>query len=162
MKRLLSLLRTRWPLSSKVRPLLVTVFSLCLIFLTPPAQAQKLDAAKVPAAVKTAFTKQYPGIDKVKWEKEGGNYEAGFKQKDQSMSALFTPEGNMTESEVAIPVASLPAPILSWIKENRKGATIKEAAKITKASGEINYEAEVKGMDLLFTTDGKFLKEAKD
>jgi ABC-type glycerol-3-phosphate transport system substrate-binding protein len=35
---------------------------------------------KIPDAVKNAFQKEYPGT-KVKWEKEGGNYEAGFEQK---------------------------------------------------------------------------------
>ena len=43
------------------------------------ACAQKLDASKVPAGVKAAFTKQYPGVT-AKWEKEDGKYEASFKQ----------------------------------------------------------------------------------
>ncbi len=39
---------------------------------------------------------------------------------------------------------------------------MKEAAKITDAHGVVTYEAEVKGMDLLFDSAGKFLKEVKD
>ena len=41
--------------------------------LTLFASAQKLDASKVPAAVREAFAKQYPNIKDVKWEKEKGN-----------------------------------------------------------------------------------------
>ena len=41
------------------------------------ANAQKIAASKVPAAVKASFTKQYPGTT-AKWEKEDGGFEAGF------------------------------------------------------------------------------------
>ena len=44
------------------------------------ACAQKLDASKVPAAVKAAFAKQYPGAT-AKWEKENGNYEVNLDRK---------------------------------------------------------------------------------
>ena len=77
------------------------------------------------------------------------------------MAAMFTPEGVFTESEVEIPVSSLPAPVKEYVKAHYKGAT-KEAAKITKANGEVNYEAEVDGMDRLFDVNGKYLKSVKD
>jgi hypothetical protein len=35
-------------------------------------------------------------------------------------------------------------------------------AKITKANGEVNYEAEVKGQDLIFDANGRFLKSIKE
>jgi hypothetical protein len=123
--------------------------------------AQKIDAAKVPAAVKTAFAKQYPGAT-VKWEKEDGKYEAGFKQNGNAMSALFEANGTMTESEMDIKIADLPAPVLAYVKEHYKGKTIKEGAKITKADGTVNYEAEVAGKDVIFDANGKFLKEVKE
>ena len=43
-----------------------------------------------------------------------------------------------------------------------KGKNIKEGAKITKADGTVNYEAEVNGTDVIFDASGKFIKEAKD
>ena len=123
------------------------------------ACAQKLDASKVPAVVKAAFAKQYAGIP-VKWEKEGGKYEAGFKQNGNIMSALFEENGKMTESEMDIKVAYLPASVLAYVKEHYKGKSIKEGAKITKADGTVNYEAEVDGKDVIFDANGKFI-EAK-
>ena len=125
------------------------------------ACAQKLDASKVPAAVKADFAKRYPGVT-AKWEMEDGKYEAGFKQGSSSMSATFEPSGKFTESEVDIKVADLPATVLSYVKEHYKGKTIKEGAKITKADGTVNYEAEVNGKDVIFDANGKFLKEMKD
>ncbi|MBS1757593.1 MAG: PepSY-like domain-containing protein [Bacteroidetes bacterium] len=125
------------------------------------ANAQKLDASKVPTTVKESFVKHYPGI-KTKWEKEGDKYEAGFKKDGKTMSALFDVNGMMTESEVDIKVAELPTVVLHYVREHYKGKTIKEAAKITKADGTVNFEAEVNGKDVLFDEAGKFLKEVKD
>lgn len=124
------------------------------------ACAQKLDASKVPAAVKASFAKQYPSVV-VKWEKEDGKYEAGFKQNGSSMSALYEVNGTMTESEMDIKVSDLPASVLAYVKENYKGKKIKEGAKITKSDGTINFEAEVDGKDVIFDAKGNFLKEMK-
>lgn len=124
------------------------------------ANAQKLDASKVPAAVKTSFAKQFPTA-KAKWEMEDGKYEAGFKNGDKTMSALFSTDGTMTESEVSIKQTELPAAVLAYVKENYKGKTIKESAKITKANGTVVYEAEVNGKDLIFDEKGKFIEAIK-
>ena len=137
---------------------MMAIFAVSIAF---SACAQKLDAAKVPAAVKTSFAKQYPGAA-AKWEKEDGKYEAGFKMDGSSMSALFEANGTMTESEMDIKIADLPANVLAYVKDHYKGKSIKEGAKITKADGTINYEAEVDGKDVIFDAAGKFLKEIKD
>lgn len=125
------------------------------------ANAQKLTAAKVPTAVKAAFAKQFPGAI-AKWEKEDGNYEAASKKGTNEMSALFSADGTMTESEVSIKPEALPAKVLTYVKQNYKGKKIKTAAKITMADGTVNYEAEVNGVDVIFDADSKFLKEVKD
>ncbi|MHA4808436.1 PepSY-like domain-containing protein [Flavitalea flava] len=136
------------------------IITLCAgLFIT--AQAQKLPASKVPAPVKAGFTKQFPGLSP-SWEKENGKYEANFKDKGKSMSALFDLKGTMTESEISIKVEELPASVLAYVQQHYKSASIKEAARITKADGSINYEAEVNKMDVLFDVNGKFIKEAKD
>lgn len=126
------------------------------------ATAQKINSIQVPPAVKNAFAKAYPAVKTVKWEKEKGDFEAGFKQGGNEMSAVFKADGIQLESELEIKTSALPAPVLAYVKQNYKGATIKEAAKITKATGEVNYEAEVKGKDLLFDSNGNFIKIAED
>jgi Putative beta-lactamase-inhibitor-like, PepSY-like len=125
------------------------------------ANAQKMAAARVPAAVKAAFAKQFVGAT-AKWEKEDGQYEAGFNMDGKEMSALFSTDGKMTESEVSMQPTELLTKILIYVKKNYKGKKIKTAAKITKADGTVNYEAEVNGVDVLFDANGKFLKEVKD
>ncbi len=137
---------------SMIAVITLTVFTAC---------AQKLNASKVPAAVKSSFEKLYPGIP-AKWEKEAGNYEVNFKQNGHSMSLLIDSKGGNKETEMIIKVADLPATVLAYVKEHYKGNTIKEGSKITKADGSINYEAEVSGKDVIFDANGKFIREAKD
>lgn len=137
------------------------MIALLVVLVTTAANAQKLDAAKVPGVVKTACAKRYPGIA-VKWEKEDGKYEASFKRNSSSMSAMFEPDGTFTESEVDINWKELPAAVLAYVGEHYKGKVIKEGAKITKADGTINYEAAINGKDVIFDANGKFLKEMKD
>lgn len=133
-----------------------------LMLASMPAFAQKLDVSKVPASVMAAFNKNFSGINDAKWEKEKGNYEANFKQNGQKMSALFDANGGWLETETDIAINTLPAAVTEYIAKNYKGEKIKEAAKLKMANGDDNYEAEVKGLDLIFDAKGKFIKSVKD
>jgi len=121
------------------------------------ASAQKLKDSDVPGVVKTAFDKQYPGT-KAKWEKEDGNFEAGFKKDGKVVSVVYSGTGALLETEVAIKESELPSASMEYIKSNYKGKKIKETAKITKADGTVNYEAEIGGKDVVFDSNGKFIK----
>lgn len=66
----------------------------------------------VPAAVKASFAKEFKGTT-VKWEKEGDRYEANFKQMGHEMSALYSIDGTITESEIEIKVSELPKEIIT-------------------------------------------------
>ncbi len=121
--------------------------------------AQQAKDQAVPASVKAAFAKQFPGSSKVKWEKEKENYEANFVQQGHEMAAVFRADGTLEETEWEIKVADLPPAIASYVKAHYKGAVIKEAAKITKPNGEQLYEAALKNKDLIFSAKGEFLRE---
>ena len=105
----------------------------------------------VPAAVKTAFLKDHAGAAKVKWEQENGQYEASFTEHGTAMSILYTASGAVTETETGIPVRALPKAARDMAAAKGK---IKEAARIVKNNGEVLYEAEVNGKDLLFDEKG--------
>lgn len=115
-------------------------------------------AQDVPVAVKSAFQKSFPNTTVKKWDKENGDYEANFIKDKKSMSATFDMSGNWKETETDIKVSELPSPVINYIKTNYKDASIKEAAIMQTASSKM-YEAEVKGKDLLFDMNGKFVKE---
>ena len=124
--------------------------------------AQKTQDKNVPAAVKSAFQKQYPDAKEVKWEMENGNYEAEFEQTETDYSVLLDASGNIIETEIEISVDALPANAKEYVSQNHAGQKIKEAAKITDAKGTVTYEAEIKGTDLLFDSNGVFIKEVKE
>jgi hypothetical protein len=125
---------------------------------TPALMAQDLKPKDVPAVVKAAQVKKYPAATKVTWEKEKGNYEANWGGKSgEDNSAVFTPAGGFVEIVNAIPISALPKAVAPYVKQHYKSA-IKEAGKVTDAKGVLTYEAEIKGKDLTFDENGKFLK----
>lgn len=126
--------------------------------LTISANAQQLTASKVPSPVKASFAKAHPELKSVVWEKEKVNYEAGFKLDGKEISELYDAKGMLTESEVAIKPEELPAAVRSYIASHYKGLKIKEAAKITKSTGVVTYEAELNGKDVIFDAKGNPMK----
>jgi hypothetical protein len=121
--------------------------------------AQKITDSKVPVVVRQALIKKYPAAVKATWEKENGNYEANWGgTSGEDMSVQFTPEGNFIEQVKAIPIHELPVAALDYVKAHYKGVKITEAGKVTDAKGVTWYEAEVKGRDVLFDDNGKFVK----
>ncbi|MBE9601971.1 PepSY-like domain-containing protein [Pedobacter sp. MC2016-24] len=130
----------------------------CITGITLSANAQKITAAKVPATVKTAFAKAHPDVKTVSWEREKSSFEAGFKLNSHEMSEIYSPKGVLEESETEITIAELPKQASNYLEIHYKGVKIKEAAKIVKASGVVNFEAEIKGKDILFDANGNLIK----
>lgn len=125
-----------------------------LTFVGKTSSAQKLNATKVPTAVKIVFSKMHSGISKVGWSREDSNFEAEFTLNGKETSEVYSASGTFLESEVEIKVSELPAEVKIKLKDQK----IAEAAKITRANGSVIYEAEVKGKDLLFDANGNSVK----
>lgn len=135
------------------------IFLAITVFFSVCVMAQK---SGTPAAVKAAFTKAFPNATKIKYEKEDGNYEVSFVDKGNEMSVIYNAKGALQESEHEMKVSALPPAITAYMKEHYKGISVKGAAKITKTDGSINYEAALKGKDVIFDANGKFIKEMKN
>ena len=139
-----------------------TVILIGILALIVGVNAQDLREADVPAAVKTKFVSMYPNVTKVKWEMENLKYEAEFKENNVETSVLFEAAGTHVQTEVEIPVSSLPAGVNSYAAKNLAGKKISEAVQITNADGTVSYEAEIGGPDYLFDANGNFLKSETD
>ncbi|RFS26613.1 hypothetical protein DVR12_02160 [Chitinophaga silvatica] len=124
------------------------------------AFAQQKNAA-VPTVARQAFEKSFPGATKVKWEKEKSDYEVNFMMSGKQMSVLYDNAGTLKETEEKIAISELPASAVAYVKQHHKNAAIKEAAKISKSDGTLNYEAEVNKTDLIFDQAGKFIRQEK-
>src|SRR6185369_2705674 len=142
-----------------MKKLFITAMAAGIITLS--ACGQKLKESQVPAAAKAGFQKQYPNI-KGDWEKEGKNYEVNFKQDGKTMSSVIDKNGTIIETETDMAIKDLPQSAQNYLKEHYKDAKIKEASKIVKANGEVNYEALINGKDVMFDVNGNFIKAAKE
>jgi hypothetical protein len=135
-------------------------FLIALSLASGAVMAQGLKPKDVPVVVKTTFTTKYPAAAKVSWEKEKGNYEANWGGKSgEDNSAVFTPAGVFVEIVNAIKISDLPKTITPYVTAHYKSAKIKEAGKVTDATGKTFYEAEIKSGDLIFDKNGNFVKK---
>lgn len=134
------------------------------------ANAQKVKETEVPKTVITSFQTHFGGVRADAWDKEkNGEYEAEFKMNKVEMSANFSSEGTLIETEEEIAITSLLNSVEEYINKNYLGSKIEEASKITDAAGKITYETEIeKGkeeIELIFDANGQFVKkmiEVKD
>ena len=126
--------------------------------LTTSSFGQKTSKDNVPQSVQDALKKSFPTAQVEKWEKENQNFEAEFDFNKEEMSALFSPEGKLIETEVDIAIGDLPTPIVNYVSKNLSGKKIKEASKITNSAGNVSFEAEVGGKDYIFDSSGNLLK----
>jgi uncharacterized membrane protein YkoI len=125
-------------------------------------QAQEKEKHKTPTKeAKAGFEKKFPGVKDSKWEAEGTDFEVKFKQGKKEMSAVFTTNGTLKETETVITANELPSLATTYIKQHYAGQKVTETAKIEKADGTVIYEAEINKKDILFDVSGKFIKEAK-
>lgn len=139
------------------KSLLVIVLSL----LSLVSFGQKVKEKEVPQIIKKALHEKYPTARAVKWDKEKNNYEASFDANEADNSVLFNQDGKIVETEVEIQISKLPKNALVYINKHFKNQKVKEAAKITNQKGEVIYEAEIAGKDILFDANGNFTKVNK-
>ena len=136
-----------------------TIVMLAATVISLSACGQKLKEKDVPSAVTSAFKQKFSDAKDVDWEKENGNYEAEFKAGKIEQSVVFDGTGKIVETEVEIKESELPASVKEYLSQKYSGEKIKEAAKITDANGTVTYEAEVHDKDLIFDSNGNFIKE---
>ena len=119
-------------------------------------------AQKVPSAAKTKLKTLYPKAEKVKWDKEGANFEANFEVNDMEMSVIFNAKGTVLETETEIEEDDLPAAVKNALKKDFAGYDVEEMSKIEK-NGKTTFEAQVeKGeiqLDAIYSLDGKLIKK---
>jgi hypothetical protein len=140
-----------------MKPGSIFLFIFLLVFRN--TEAQELETREVPSDVKSALQSKYPEAKVVKWEKEKGNFEANWGGKSgEDNSVQFTPAGQFIEIVKAIPVNELPKAVKSYVKEHFNNAKISEAGRVTDAKGKLFFEAEIHGKDLIFDSNGDFLK----
>lgn len=121
------------------------IMAIACMALSTIVPAQETQA---PTVVKNAFQQKFPNAREVKWDKEGkGEYEAVFVQDGKKGSANFSETGEWLETEMAIPVSTLPKAVIDGFYKNFTGAGITEVYQISTGKGKSYFEIEytVKG-----------------
>ncbi|HEY3251500.1 MAG TPA: PepSY-like domain-containing protein [Ignavibacteria bacterium] len=139
---------------------LIVILFICAFGLS--INAQNLKESDIPSPVKEKFSSMYPHVTDAKWEMENGKYEAEFKQNNVETSVLFEANGTYFQTEVEIPVSSLPAGVSDYVSKNLRDSKITEASKIFSSKGIVTYEAEIGRTDYLFDATGNFLSKESD
>lgn len=109
------------------------------------APTVKIDAAKVPQAVKDAQTKKFSGISEIKWkmklikkqEQTMNSYSAHFKQNGMKTIAHYKPDGTAVAVISHISLQNVPQTIVSTVANNYPGFKPKLAVKIEVLSKSI-------------------------
>jgi hypothetical protein len=138
------------------------VFIIMVLFIGVSVQAQKVDESAVPISTRKAFAKMYPNVKIFKWEQNGVDFEANFKEDDIQQSATYDPDGVFIRLEKLIAFTAFPQGITDYMAKNLPGKKVKEASQITDAAGGITYEVEIKEVDYIFDAKGNFLKKEDD
>ncbi|RYF72407.1 MAG: hypothetical protein EOO39_12200 [Cytophagaceae bacterium] len=137
------------------------IFAL-IILAIPSLQAQLIPQKQVPVTIQQALKKLHPTVEHLEWERATPYYEAIFKLAGNHRAIKFDTKGNVAETEVGVPISSLPTSISAYMKAHYPKEKIQAAETVAKANGERSYEIRITGMEVVFDKAGKFLEEEKD
>jgi hypothetical protein len=123
------------------------------LILSITGYSQKLTPDKVPAPVKEAFAKQFPGAKPDGFEMEKNVYEINFKEKGVEKSANFDAAGTWIDTETAIRESDLPKEVISAAANFFPAYKISDVSRVNSADKVLSYE-----MDL---TRGEYAYEVR-
>lgn len=131
--------------------------------LTMASQVDAQTNSNVPEKVKASFSKKFPNVKEVKWDKENETeWEAEFKMNGKKYSANFTPDGVWKETEYEIKYAEVPEVVKQKLKTEFNGYDIEEAEIAETKDGKVYEFALEKGkteLEVAISPDGKVLKK---
>lgn len=137
----------------------LSIFFFALIVLHTAAFTLTPKKHTAPKAVIEAFAQKFPDALKVKWEKEGADYEANFIVNGIPTSANFSPDGKWMETETDIKVSNVPKIVVDGIHAAYPGSTITAASQIETPDAGLHYEADMTNgrnkSEVLFDAQGK-------
>jgi hypothetical protein len=85
--------------------------------------------SRVPAPVKTAFSKKFPTVKKAHWAMEGKTeWEAEFTLNGKDMSANFDLQGHWKETETELKDTRLSTPVMETLSNQFAGYTVKDVS----------------------------------
>ena len=117
--------------------------------------------ASIPLQVRSAFTKNHPGIEAA-WEVENAQYEATYFINNKKNTVIYEESGDLFATEIEIDEQEMPNKVTSYLSRHYKDVLIPPGKRITKVNGEVSFQVKVNESKLLFNGDGKFITSDKE
>ena len=122
---------------------------------------------KTPAAVATAFEKQYPNVSKIQYEDNLLNVQVHFVSDSGKMIAKYNSDGEWKETDREYNYDNLPADVKTGFDKSKYAADwkVKETSMIYLPHNEIRYRVKVEKGDLqkkylFFDRNGRLIKDS--
>ena len=129
-------------------------------FLLVTALAFAQSSAQIPTDVKSTFDRFYPNAQNVNWQQEQSYFIPVFTDGNVRTKLLIDLKGALIHTSVHISDANLPATATAYITATYPGQVVSDAEKLTMFNHSNRYEAIVAGKDLIFDSNGTFIREA--
>ncbi len=128
------------------------------LFLMTGIKAQKLSEKEVPPLVLESFSKSHADASELNWTKEGTNFQATYMAQNTAMASLYADSGQLIEYRTDVPMTSLPAEALEFIKLNFTDKDAKEIQQVHDYAGTVTYRVKVRGQVYEFNAMGYTIK----
>lgn len=145
------------------RPGLLAAAAVILVFPAAAQTEKKVSYGEIPAAVRTAFEKQFAGarILGASSETDAGAalYEIECEWRARHHDITFRSDGTLVSVEETIPMSEVPAAVAEALKKMFPRAEVTRAEKIAEG-GAVSYEFQLKGAakrEAKFSADGKLI-----
>lgn len=139
-----------------------TVLSLAIVAFFA-LNACEQTAKNVPAESKKAFAEKFPGVEKVKWDRESDTeWEAEFKMDGNKMSAVFDSNGNWLETETETAKKDIPEAVSATLSREFGDYDIEEVEFIENSEYkgfEIMLEKDEADISLVIDEQGNIIKK---
>ena len=125
-----------------------------------------IDESAVPSVVVDAFKAKFADASNSKWKQtKKGNFKAAYKNGEDKVEAIFSPDGTWKHTRTNLADANIPATITSHVSSNYSGYELKKVVLHDNAGKGKQYLAHLKKDEekkkLVFNADGSFKKEAE-
>lgn len=120
---------------------------------------------KIPASVTEAFKEKYPDATKVEWKDKVTSFAASFEEDGKQYEARFNSKGEWQETEEQISEEEIPETVKDGLEKSKYSEwEITKVRRIELPGDTVQFKvqvekSEIQKKNLLFSSDGKLLKE---
>ena len=155
--------RTRSYLARMASTIRCIIIAVSLVLLNSSAHGQT-PVVNVPKTARDHFAQHYPKAAKQKWKQGSKQIKAEFELKGETFHTIYSAKGEWVRTEHNVKKSEVPAPVMRALLATKYAkweiAEVEEHATPEHPSlFKVKVKTEVSKAELVFTADGKLLRE---